>query len=195
MINSYDYSFIYNLNSNSWWLDTGIYPYDYTLFNNEIYLADRRKGVVLKQNYSSPVFYDYDANYVNPSVVWDTYTNTKYLVNIVTGTNVGVLGYYYTRKDYLLNPLLKKYLDYFYLSLSSQDLGNFNFSYYIHNIKAKTLEYPMLSNDPSIIKVNRYPRGEQGYYFQWMFYNTDSINFNLYGFSTTYRNKSLEISK
>lgn len=172
---SYNLSFLYSLMNESWWRVGGVNPYAYTIFDNELYLADIDYGVLLKQDYDTPLYYDY---------------------KIVDSTNVSINSYYYTRNDYLSDGVLKKYLDYFYLAMDSKDSGSLFWNYYIHGVEAQNLVYTMISSDPSIINVNRYPRGEQGYYYQWKFYNDQyNVNFDIYNFTTEYRYRPLEVSK
>jgi len=171
--NSYnDYHFVLDAITGSWWKNEGIYPYDFNVINNELYIADSRYGVILKQD---DIYSDYDAE---------------------TSTDVLISAYYYTRKDYLQDPITKKALSYLSLAMKKQTTGSLLIDYLIHDVTARTLTYPMTGTELSKTYVSRYPVGEQGYYYQWKFYNSIiDEQFEIYNFSTDYKYNTLEVTE
>lgn len=165
-----NYVLVYDAMTGAWWPFSGIYSYHWAVLNNELYLADARRGVILKQ---SDIYTDYDET-----------------------TNDAIDAYWYSRLEYMENPYFKKQLRLFAFAMKRQSLGNFLFDYLVHGVTAQTLTYPQTGTEPSIVKINRYPQGEKGYYFQWKFYNgVASVPFELYNFMTEYETMPLEISQ
>ncbi len=170
--------FVFDILTNSWWRYDGFYPYQLESYKDDLYLADERFPYILRQEYSSPVYYDYYSS-----------TSTAQAIN----------SYYYTRLDYLDNPVMKKSLNYFSILMKAQSTGSFYLDYLINDVTSQQLTYSMVDSNskPSIIRNNRYPRGEKGDYFQWKFYNAQaSQTFDLYNFLTDYEVlEFLEISE
>lgn len=168
-----NYVITYDLINNSWWKYSGIYPFDFAIKRNILFIADSRYGVILKQteNFRN----DYDAT---------------------TETYVPISAYYYTKQDYFDIPFVKKKLDLLSLAMKRQSTGSLVIDYYVNGYTAHTLTYPQTGIEPTKFYINKYPAIEKGYYFQWKFSNSTINNdFELYSFATNYSLLPYEVTE
>lgn len=168
---SYNNSFmVYDLLTGSWWYNTGVYAQAWTTLNNDLYYVDARRGILLKQ---ASVYNDY---------------------NLTVDTAID--AYWYSRLEYMQNPFIKKDLKLLGVAMKKQNLGSLLLDYLVHGITADTITYSQVTTEPSIVRLNRYPQGQKGYYFQWKLYNsTASVPFEIYNLMTEYSTLPMEVSQ
>jgi len=161
-----NYALIYDLPTNSWWPVSNLYAYDFAVLNNELYLADSRYGVILKQTES---YNDYDA---------------------ADNANNAIDSYYYTKQHYLGSPYNTKKLNYLAMAMKKQSTGSLLIDTLINGVTSSNqMTYSMTGTTPAKVYISNYPFGEIGYYYQWKFSNSEaSTPFELFSYMSDYKN-------
>lgn len=166
-----NYTLCYDGITNAWWKFNGLYPYQFAVKSNELYMADARYGVIYKQT----------SNY-------NDYSSTA-------NVNIPIDAYYYTNQDYMDNAYSRKQLNYLALAMKSQSTGSLYIDAYINGVLANTHTYSQISSMPSLVYYNRYPLDNIGFYFQWKLRNNENDSpFELFSFASEAEVLPMEIS-